>query len=364
MSVAEQNLVEPAWLVSAFLAHPPHGFSARRIGEGDAVLPGFVADFDLTTTLDAPLKHVVPRLPGWLRRVLRPRVLFGGTTVTEYLPLPATTDATALVRGALRRARQEDVPFVILKDIPRDSPLLGAEENQAAERLRAACRQQGFVIVSGQALAYVPLDFASEEAYLAALTRARRKDLRRKLRARAELDVTEVRTGDRTFADDALIDELARLYDNVYAQSEIHFDQLTRPFLEALFHGEDGVVFLYRRGGALIGFNLCFVHRDRLIDKYVGFSYPAARDANLYFVSWFHNLDWARRHGLREYVAGWTDPEVKKALGARFTFTDHAVWVRHRGLRFGLRRLRRLFESDANWSSRAGAEGALPATAD
>jgi hypothetical protein len=361
-SAEPRNLVEPAWLVSAFLANPPRGFSPCLIGEADAELPGFITEFDLTTTLDAPLKGAAARLPGWLRRVMRPRVLFAGTTVTEYLPVPAAVDPSTLVQSALRQAARAEVPLVILKDIPRDSPLLGADDNEAAARLREACRAHGFVIVSGQALAYVPLDFPSEAAYLAALTRGRRKDLRRKLRTRAELEVEELRSGDRALGDDALLDELVRLYANVYAQSVIHFDELTRPFLESLFRGEDGILFLYRRGGVLIGFNLCFVHRGRLVDKYVGFSYPAARDANLYFVSWFHNLEWARRHGLREYVAGWTDPEVKSALGARFTFTDHAVYLRHRGLRFALRLLRRWFESDASLVERLASD-ARPTTA-
>ena len=333
------NLLEPAGLVSVFLDHPPRGFSPCLIGSPDSALAGFSTDFDLTTTLEPPLRQAIDRLPvpQRVRRLWRPRVLFAGTTVTEYLPAPRALDPETLVA---------------LKDIPRDSPLLSAEENAAAARLREACRRCGFVIVSGQALAYVPLDFASEAAYLDMLSRARRKDLRRKLRSRSLLEIAELRTGDPAFADEKFLDELFRLYGNVYTQSLVHFDELTRPFLAALFRGDDGVVFLYRLAGVLIGYNLCFVHDGRLIDKYVGFSYPQARCANLYFVSWFHNLQWARRHGLREYVAGWTDPEVKSALGARFTFTDHAVYIRNPALRFALRRLRRCFEADSNWADR------------
>jgi hypothetical protein len=348
------NLLEPAGLVSVFLDHPPRGFAPCLIGSPDSALAGFSTDFDLTTTLEPPLKRAIDRLPvpRRVRRLWRPRVLFAGTTVTEYLPVPRALDPETLVDGALRHAAALDVPLLILKDIPRDSPLLSDEDNEGAARLREACRRRGFVIVSGQALAYVPLDFASEAAYLDTLSRARRKDLRRKLRSRSLLEIAELPTGDPAFADDKFLDELFRLYGNVYAQSLVHFDELTRPFLAALLRGDDGVVFLYRLAGVLIGYNLCFVHDGRLIDKYVGFSYPQARGANLYFVSWFHNLQWARRHGLREYVAGWTDPEVKRALGARFTFTDHAVYIRNPALRFALRRLRRCFEADSNWADR------------
>jgi len=52
------------------------------------------------------------------------------------------------------------------------------------------------------------------------------------------------------------------------------------------------------------------------------------------------------RHGLRHYIAGWTDPEIKRYLGAKFTFTRHAVYVRNPLLRAILRRFSSAFESD------------------
>jgi len=143
---------------------------------------------------------------------------------------------------------------------------------------------------------------------------------------------------------------MARLYDlylNVYRQSEIHFDLLTRDFFRALFldDGNGAVVFLHHAGDELIGFNLCFRTETMLIDKYIGFAYPQAHLHNLYTVSWFHNLQYALAHGLRYYVAGWTDPEVKRDLGAEFTFTRHLVYVRNPFLRALLARTKRLFES-------------------
>ena len=83
-----------------------------------------------------------------------------------------------------------------------------------------------------------------------------------------------------------------------------------------------------------------------LIDKYIGFAYPQAHQHNLYTVSWFHNLEYALTNGLRYYVAGWTDPEVKRELGAQFTITRHLVYVRNPFLRAILSRTKRLFESN------------------
>ena len=86
-----------------------------------------------------------------------------------------------------------------------------------------------------------------------------------------------------------------------------------------------------------------------LLDKYMGLAYPQAHDYNLYVVSWFHNLDYARKQGLTHYVAGWTDPEIKRNLGAYFTFTQHAVYVRNPLLRLALKPFKRFFEADAQW---------------
>ena len=50
-------------------------------------------------------------------------------------------------------------------------------------------------------------------------------------------------------------------------------------------------------------------------------------------------------------MAGWTDPQVKAFLGARMTFTCHAVYARSPLLRALLRRLGSHFESDRRWQA-------------
>ena len=355
LAAALSNLFEPRSLVERFLAHPPEDFAALVTRSGT---PAFVARFDLLTTADAPLRKRVAALPlyRWWSRLLRPRTCFIGTTVSEYALFPAQADADALVREW--RAHHAAQPFLIVKDIPQDSPLLGAASNAQAQAIADAATRAGFVLLEGQALAWVPIDFESTDDYLSRLSSSRRKDIRRKLRARDALTIDEIATGDAFFADAANRETFYSLYLEVFAQSEIHFDRLSRAFFDAVLQdaSSGGIVFVYRRDGRIIGWNLCFVQGDALVDKYVGFSYPAARESNLYFVSWMHNLDFARRRGLACYIAGWTDPEIKSYLGARFTFTRHAVRPRSRVLRFVLRKLSRHFESDRAWADEQRAE--------
>lgn len=342
------NGLEPAGLVGHFIAHPPENFSAFTTTAG---IPVFLADFDLLTTADKGAKDFLARLPAatWLRRHLTWPTFFAGATVTEYLPLPEGTAASLvgeLLNFWARRSR-----LLVLKDIPLASPLLPATERDAAAAFLAACRQRGFIPVEGQALAYVDIDFASADDYLSRLSPGRRKDIRRKLRSRGDIRIEVRETGHAQFRDPAFLAHLYALYKEVYAQSELHFDKLTAAFFAAVFQDAslDGRVFLYFHGEELIGFNLCFIHGGMLIDKFVGFRYPDARRHNLYFISWLENLEFARRHGLTHYVAGWTDPQIKAYLGAKFTFTQHAVYVRNPVLRFVLKRLSRHFESDRTW---------------
>jgi len=240
-----------------------------------------------------------------------------------------------------------DYPFVIVKDVPADSVLIGEEAFAWSQELAEACTRVGFVALEGQDLAYVPIDFSSAEEFLGRRSHARRKNLRRKLRSGSGVRVEEIPAGSAQLTE-AMVARLYELYLNVYRQSEIHFDLLTRDFFRALFldTGSGGIVFLHYADDALIGFNLCFRTETMLIDKYIGFAYPQAHQHNLYTVSWFHNLEYALTNGLRYYVAGWTDPEVKRELGAQFTITRHLVYVRNPFLRAILSRTKRLFESN------------------
>ena len=339
--------LEPQALVDAFRNHPPLGFAAWSWRDGT---PLFHTHFDLLTTADTALAQRVRSLPGYRRwgGLLRWRTLFAGATVSEYLPLSAPAGVSSLpIR--LRDQYGCDYPLLILKDIPQQSPLLSARDNRLAASLAHEAQQAGYVLLQGQALAYVPIDFRSIEEWLVRFSGKRRYDIRRKLKQRALLAVETWPLGSTPLQDAVCRAELYALYQQVYAQSEVHFDELSPGFFDAIFTdpAPPGFVFVFRHQGRIIGWKLCFEHAGMLIDKYVGFDYPEARRFGLFFVSFAECLGYALRHGLKYYVIGWTDPEVKAYLGAQFTLTQHAVWMRNPLLRMSLRRLAHWFEADA-----------------
>lgn len=336
------NRLEPLELIHAFQAHPPEGFTSI-----DFPAPAFATKFDLLTTLEPAVRKRLDARPQWL---LRPVTCFIGTTVSEYALFPAEVSPEELVRAIVAELAPR-YSFVIIKDLPAEPVLVGEESATYARHLGEACRKHGFVLMGGQALAWVPIDFASIDEFLGRFSHARRKNLRRKLRSARDVEVDAIVTGDERFLDNAFVASIYALYRNVHAQSEIHFDLLSEDFFRAVLRSTIGTLFLYRVNGALIGWNLCVEENEMLIDKYIGFDYPAAREHDLYAVSWFHNLEYALQRGYRCYVAGWTDPEIKRQLGARFTPTLHAVRVRNPLLRAILKLTQRWFEPDRRWYS-------------
>ncbi len=340
------SLLEPESLVDAFLAHPPQGFSCQRAPSG---MPTFVAPFDLLTTAEKDVRVRIQRLPlyRWWGRLLQWKTRFAGCTITEYAPLPRQVTPQELAQE-LHRVYRREQRLLIVKDIAEQSPLLSAGDNAYAQAFAQALQERGFVLLEGMALAWVPVDYASSADYISRLSAARRADMRRKLKARAGLEIEEVPTGDQRFDDAATVGQIYALYLHVYAQSEVHFDLLSEALFAALLRDRDsgGVLFTFRHAGELIGWKLCFVHGGMLLDKYVGFAYPQAREHNLYFVSWFHCLDVARERGLTHFVASTTDTRVKRYLGATLTRTRNAVYVRNWLFRALLRRLAHHFENE------------------
>lgn len=339
--------LEPDSLLRQFLAHPPQGFQTGVTTSG---MPTFVAPLDLLTTADDAVRRRVTGLPGHARwgRLLCWRTRFFGCTATEFAPLPRQIPPDALAHELIA-GHGQDCALLVVKDIAQSSPLLDATDERRAAAFARALQAEGCILLDGMALAWVPIDFDSEDDYLARLSHSRRKSIRRKLRARSRLRVDIWPTGSPRFGDEDLLARIHALYENVYAQSEIHFDHLTAGYLRALLRdgASGGVVFAYHAGDELIGWNLCYEYAGKLVDKYIGLAYPAAREHNLYFVSWMENLDYARRRGLSHYVAGWTDAEVKRQLGARFSHTRHAVYVRNGLLRWVFRRIAHRFENGA-----------------
>lgn len=348
-----QFQLEPTGLIDAILQHPPLGFESCPIDLMGQQLPAFLAEFDLLLTADEPVRRFIQNafriLPKKLYdSFLRPRTLFVGTTVSEFALFPNDMNVQFLPESLFTEMNNRKAKFVIVKDLAPSTSFLTSEQNMAATQLCDALTTAGFIILDGQAMAYIPIDFDSLESFFDRFSASRRSDFRRKLKKRSGLEVRLIPTGDPMFGDPNVVEQFYGLYENVYNKSYIHFDKLTQPFFERILRDSQsgGLLFTYSKGGRMIGYCLCFQRGDYLIDKYRGAVYPEFRDNNLYYVSWFDMLQYALDHSLKTAIFGWTDPQIKAYLGSQFVFTKHAVYCANPLLRKLLSHFADTFESD------------------
>jgi hypothetical protein len=346
-----QNALEPTSLIEAFLHNPPENFVVQNTkASSSQEIYGFFADLDLTTTLDDNIKKKIDSLRRFslidfiIKKLITTNVLFVGTPVSEYLLLPETIDFADFKDGIFSIFKKSARQFLIVKDIPASSPLLSDNENKLSADFTDFLRENGFVILTGQALAYLPINFNSIDGYLAKFSHNRRKKFRQKMKIGTTLKLQEVSTGDAFFSDET-VEYLYNLYLNTYNKSDIHFDKLTLQFFQqVLQNSTDGKVFIYRKNDKIISFNLCYIIGNYLVDKYAGSLYPDALDAALFFNNTFDNINYCLQHNLKTYIMGWTSAQAKAYVGCDFTYTNHAIYMKNPIIRTILLRFKSYFE--------------------
>lgn len=347
-----KNSLEPLSLVEAFTTNPPENFVIENTSLDQQGIFSFFADLDLFTTIDGAIKKYIDNLKSFppfkfiVKKLFTPNVLFVGTVVSEYCLLPNNIDSKIFKNQLLQTFKGSKRQFLIIKDLPVNSPLLSESENLFSKELMLFLENNGFISLTGQALAYLPIDFSSMEGYLQKFSSNRRNNFRRKMKLGAKTLVKEIATGNEFFTDE-MAEYLHKLYLNVYENSDIHFDKLTLSFFKkVLQNNSDGLVFVYYRQDKIIGFNLCYISRDCLVDKYRGSLYPDAQDFALFFNHFFDNVKFCLKNNLKTYVIGWTAPKAKAYLGCSFTYTHHLVYIKNPLIRVVLSKLKSSFEGD------------------
>ena len=309
---------------------PAFTFSAIAVLAQDRIVAAAPV-FRLTYRLDTPLQGSWRPLGDWLNRRV-PRlvnlpVMGLGSPLADRCHLGFAHDlsgddrvavARALLIGLDAHAASQNVPILAVKDLA-DRDLAGAD---------AALEEARFTRVASLPVAVLDLPFASEEAYLASLSSATRKDIRRKLKGAGKVRV-EMRA-----SITGIEPEIVALYDETRAQSGFDygdFEKLSPGYFRDVMNNLGGrsVLMLYWVEEALIGFNLLFVERDRVIDKFIGMRYPQAREHNLYVLSWMTNVRFCLERGIARMQTGQTAYASKMRFGSRLD--KSWLYFKHRG---------------------------------
>lgn len=228
--------------------------TVRRDGRLVAVAPLFRTDYRLDTTLQGAAKSMAGMLTRLWPDALTLRLVCLGTPVNDTCPLgfaPAlTTDdrahaLTALLDAVAAFAAKEGCGLLAAKDV--DVGEHGA--------LDPVFRAAGFSVLPGLPNAVLRLPDGGENDYLASLSGATRKNVRRKLKSRAAVTV-EYRE-----SLNGVLNTVMALYESTRANSGVDYDQfetLTPDYFQGVVDGMAGRagVYLYWHGETLLGFNL------------------------------------------------------------------------------------------------------------
>ena len=326
-----------------------------------AAVPAFVTDYRLDTTLTGPLRHVTSAIARLFPSLLCQRLLSLGSPVGEVCHLgfdegldrPGQARLLDMLFSKVEKyARRNRISMLAAKDTTVTQDDLWAAVG-AAHGLR---RQPGLPT------ALLDIRFESLESYLATLSRATRKDLRRKLKASAAIRVEW-----RENIDD-IIDEVMRLYRETLAHAALTFEELTPEFFTGVLRDLRPRVrcATYWLDGRLVAFNLVLHDREVLLDKFLGMDYRFARRYNLYYLTWLTNIGYCIEHGLERYQSGQGLHREKLRLGSQLS--ANWLWYRHRNRVFdtlfaAFERLFRLDRHDPELAALLSQPASLPAPA-
>jgi len=282
----------------------------RSEGRVQLIAPLFWSDLDLAIGIEGAARAAVSAARRLFPRLLVVRTLFCGSPFGEEGALGIETGCargrsllSELVRAMEGVCREKALAFMMFKDFPeRALPLL--------EPLVPL----GFMRGDSFPNVVVPLPYGTMDGYLASLSRNARKDLRRKVKKALADGPIEARVADNV---DDVIDRVYELYLNTFEAGTVRFEKLSQDYFIEVGRRlrSQARFFLFHVDGRLVCFNLCFLHGDRLIDKFIGMDYGVARKLNLYFYTWHHNVQWCVENGVRFYQVGQTDHEAKVHLG-------------------------------------------------
>jgi len=260
------------------------------------VQPVFFVRQNLIEGIRGRIRSVVDRVRKKFPRFLTMRVLMVGCAAgAGDLGVCNEKDearvAKALSASLRTYARQNGASLVVLKDFP-------AKYRLALESLSS----NGYARIPSMPMTRLALPYRDWDEYFRTLSKATRKDLRRKFRKaeRAPKINMEI-VGDIA----PHIDEIYPLYLQVHERSLLKFETLTKDFFCAIGQRmpERARFFLWRQSGKIVAFSLCLIYEGAIYDECIGLDYGVALDLHLYFYTLRDIISWSLQQGLKYYYS-------------------------------------------------------------
>jgi predicted N-acyltransferase len=285
-----------------------------------AIQPVFFVRQNLVEGVPGKIRAVVDVIRKIFPRFLTMRVLMVGCAAgTGDLGACNEKDepwtADALPESLRTYARQKKASLVVLKDFPAN--YRSALETSALN---------GYARIPSMPMTRLSLRYQNWDDYFRTLSKATRKDLRRKFRKaeRAAKIQMEVVSEIAPF-----IDEIYPLYLAVHERSPLKFETLTKDYFLAIARRmpERARFFIWRQSDKIVAFSFCLVCGDAIYDECIGLDYTVALDLHLYFYTLRDIISWALQQGLKYYYSNPLNYEPKLHLDCELVPLD--LYVRH-----------------------------------
>jgi len=296
----------------------------REDDEIVAAMPAFLCRYALETTLQpGRIRRSVGRIRCLFPEFLTLRLACLGSPCTEtgmigFHPRISESRRPQLFAQLLAafeaHAQAEGCSLIAMKDLALPLPL----------GVTRVLSDGGYAEIASMPTAFLDIDFDTLDDYLSRLSAGTRKDMRRKLRGRGTVRV-EYRSD---FGE--WLPRVMQLYLETRERSEWQFEELTPAYFQGLLKGMPGRSFctMYFVEDELLAANVMVCDGSRLIDKFFCMDAPRGRAHNLYYLSWFTNLEYCLRHRIGRYQSGQAYYRNKVRLGS--SLTANAMYFRHR----------------------------------
>jgi predicted N-acyltransferase len=271
-------------------------FIEDRSGTVRAVQPVFFVRQNLVEGVPGRIRSVVDFVREKFPRFLTMRVLMvgcaaGAGDLGTCDEKDETWVAAALLASLRNYARQSRASLVVLKDFP-------AKYRSALEPFPS----NGYRRIPSMPMTRLALRYRDWDEYFRTLSKATRKDLRRKFRKAERARKIEIEV---TSDIAPYVDEIYPLYLEVHERSSLKFETLTKDYFRTIGQRmpERARFFIWRQSGKIVAFSFCLVCGDTIYDECIGLDYNVALDLHLYFYTLRDIISWSIQQGLKYYYS-------------------------------------------------------------
>ena len=289
-------------------------------GKARAIQPVFFVRQNLVEGVPGKVRSVVDLVRKIFPRFLTMRVLMVGCGAgTGDLGVCDDNDQSSvanLLQATLRTfAKQNRTSLIVFKDFPKNyRPALDA------------LRSNGYAQIPSMPMTRLSLQHENWDDYLRTLSKATRKDLRRKFRKAERAPKIELEVVNNVIP---FLDEIHPLYLAVHERSPLKFETLTKEYFRAIAQRmpERARFFIWRQGDKIVAFSFCLVCGDAIYDECIGLDYSVALDLHLYFYTLRDIISWAVQQRLKYYYSNPLNYEPKLHLDCELVPLD--LYVMH-----------------------------------